>query len=116
MNFDTGTVVILVLGAALAGLLVGVLPFWRRIIGGGHLLPVRQFLRRADVSLEGRTALLAELRCELCDERAACMERLKTGAVLAPEHCPNAALLANGRLDQSAFRNDSRSAGRMPAA
>ena len=116
MSFDAGTVAILMLGAALAGLLVGVLPFWRRIMSGGHRLPVWQFLRRGDVSLEGRTALLAELRCELCDERAACLERLKTGAVLAPEHCPNAALLASGRLDQSALRNDSRSAGRMPAA
>src|SRR6185295_5735410 len=102
MNFDAGTVAILVLGAALAGLLAGVLPFWRRIMGGDHRLPVWQFLRLRHDSLEGRTALLAELRCGLCDERAACLERLKSGAVLAPEHCPNAALLASGRLDQSA--------------
>jgi len=116
MSFDFGTVVVLMVAAALAGLLVGVLPVWRRLMSGDHRLPVWQFLRRGDVSPEGRTALLAELRCELCDERAACLERLKTGAVLAPENCPNAALLEGGRLDQSFFTKDSRSAGRMPAA
>jgi hypothetical protein len=106
----------LAIAAVLAGLLVGILPGWRRLMGDGHRLPVWLFRRRTDVPLEARAVLLAEMRCELCGERDACLRRLKGWAAQPPEHCPNAALFEGGRLDQSFLTKASRSAGRMPAA
>lgn len=116
MSLDFGTVAFLMLAAVLAGLLIGVLPAWRQMMGGGRRLPVWLFLRRQDASLDGRAALDAEIRCAVCGERAGCLERLKAGSAQPPENCPNAALFESGRRDQSFLRNASRSAGRMPAA
>ena len=116
MNFDAGTVAVLVVAAALAGVLVGILPVWRRSIGGGHRLPVWLFRRGTDTPLEPRAALLAEMRCDLCGEQDACLERLKAGAAQPPAHCPNAALFEGARPDQCFLTKASRSAGRMPAA
>lgn len=116
MSFEPGTVVVLALAVALAGLLVGLLPGWRSVVSAGHRLPVWTFLRRQTASLENHPALHAELRCALCGEQAECAERLKAGAVQPPESCPNAALFAAGRSDQSALEKESRSAGRIPAA
>ena len=116
MSFDAGTVVILALAAALAGLLLGLLPGWRRVVGAGHQLPVWSFLRRQAASLGSRAALQAELRCALCGEQAECAKQLKAGAMQPPENCPNAALFAAGSADQSVLTKESRSAGRIPAA
>ena len=79
MSLDLGTVAVLVVVSALAGLLIGILPAWRRIASSGHRLPIRLFLRGKGESLVGPSALLAEIRCEVCGERAACLERLKAG-------------------------------------
>ncbi len=95
MNLDFGTVAVLVLAAALAGLLVGILPAWRGIVGSGYRLPIRLFLRGKGESLVGQSALLAEMRCQVCGERAACLERLKAGIAQPPGNCPNAALFAS---------------------
>jgi hypothetical protein len=92
VSFDFGTVVVLMLAAALAGLLIGVLPVWRRMMSGGQRPPLWLFPRGRHDSLEGRAALLARMRCEVCGERAACLERLKAGIAQPPANCPNAAL------------------------
>ena len=48
MSFDFGTIAVLMLAAALAGLLIGILPVWRRLMGAGHRrLPVWLFLIQA---------------------------------------------------------------------
>ena len=117
MSVDSGTIAVLVVAAALAGVLVGILPAWRRVMGGGHRrLPVWLFRHGTCAPLEYRAARLAAIRCELCGERDACMERLKAWAAQPPAHCPNAALFEGARFDQSFLTNASRSAGRMPAA
>lgn len=83
MSFDLSTVIVLMLAAALAGALLGVLPEWRRLTGGG--LPIHRHLGTDDLPLE------AELRCALCSGRERCARRA------APlEDCPNAALFRKG--------------------
>jgi hypothetical protein len=78
--FDASTVIVLMLAAALAGALLGVLPEWRRLMNGG--LPIHKHLRRgASAPFE------AELRCALCAGRQECAQQ---AAPLAD--CPNAAL------------------------
>jgi hypothetical protein len=79
MTFDASTVIVLMLAAALAGVLLGVLPEWRRLMGGG--LPIHRHLRT------GRPSLEAELRCALCAGR----ERCATRSAPLPD-CPNQAL------------------------
>ena len=79
-GLDAATVFVLLLAAALAGALVGVLPEWRRLMSGD--LPIRRHLA-AEASFDAR------LRCALCAGRAACARR----AAPLPE-CPNAALFS----------------------
>jgi hypothetical protein len=79
MTFDLSTVIVLMLAAALAGALLGVLPEWRRLMGGG--LPIHRHLGVERLPFE------AELRCALCSGRERCARR---AAPLAD--CPNAAL------------------------
>ena len=94
MVFDASTVVVLMVAAALAGALLGVLPEWRRMMNGG--LPIHKHLRRgASVPLE------AELRCALCAGRQECARR----AAPLPD-CPNAAL----------FRKDASGKTAVPTA
>ncbi len=91
MSLDLGTFAVLMIAAALAGLLIGILPTWRQM-GSGHRLPVWGFLTRQSAPLDGRTALQAEMLCSLCGAKTECVERLKAGAVQPAENCPNAAL------------------------
>jgi hypothetical protein len=94
MTFDAPAVIVLMLAAALAGALLGVLPEWRRMMNGG--LPIHKHLRRAaSVPLE------AELRCALCAGRQECARR----AAPLPD-CPNAAL----------FRKDASGKTAVPTA
>lgn len=81
MTFDAPTVVVLMLAAGLAGLLLGVLPEWRRLMGG--TLPIRKHWG----SQTGAPPFEAELRCALCSGR----ERCATRATPLPD-CPNQAL------------------------
>ena len=88
---DPGTFVVLVLAAALAGLLIGILPDWRRMIG--RRLPVHAFLRRQGEPLDGRAAQQAELRCAMCGAKAQCEQRLAAGERSPIAGCPNPELL-----------------------
>jgi hypothetical protein len=81
MTFDAPTVTVLMLAAALGGVLLGVLPEWRRLMGG--TLPVRKHWRS---ETEG-PPFEAELRCALCSGREKCAARAKP----LPD-CPNTAL------------------------
>ena len=69
MTFDAPTVTVLMLAAALGGVLLGVLPEWRRLMGG--TLPVRKHWRS---ETEG-PPFEAELRCALCSGREKCAAR-----------------------------------------
>lgn len=95
MTFDASTVIVLMLAAALAGALLGLLPEWRRMMNGG--LPIHRHLRRAGAS----AAFEAELRCALCAGRQECARR----AAPLPD-CPNAAL----------FRKDASGKTAVPTA
>ena len=91
ITVNTGTLILLLLAAGLAGALVAVLPAWRRF--AGHGLPVWRFLaRRRGASVEGPAALQAEIRCALCETQARCRHLLAAGAEAPPAGCPNAAL------------------------
>lgn len=81
MTFDTSTVIVLMLGAALAGVLLGVLPEWRRLMGGA--LPIHKHWGHDTEA----PPFEAELRCALCSGREKCATR----ATPLPD-CPNAAL------------------------
>ncbi|HEX6318988.1 MAG TPA: hypothetical protein VFZ84_08930 [Burkholderiales bacterium] len=80
MTFDASTVIVLMLAAALAGALLGVLPEWRGLSGA---LPIHRYLRRTGAS----APFEAELRCALCAGRQECAQRATPLA-----DCPNAAL------------------------
>jgi hypothetical protein len=88
---DPGSFMVLVLAAALAGLLIGVLPDWRRMVG--HRLPIDAFLRRQGARVDGRAALHAEIRCAMCGAKAQCEQRLGAGARSPIAGCPNSELL-----------------------
>ena len=81
MTFDTSAVIVLMLAAALAGVLLGVLPEWRRLMSGA--LPIRRFWRKGAEA----PPFEAELRCALCAGREKCATR----ATPLPD-CPNTAL------------------------
>ena len=81
MTIDISTVIVLILAAALAGALVGVLPEWRRLMSGD--LPIRKHLHPGHES----PAFEATLRCALCAGRQACAKR----SAPLPD-CPNGAL------------------------
>lgn len=93
MIFDFGTVAVLILAAALAGLLLGLLPSWRRMMNGDHTLPMWVFLRRRHAGVDGRAALQAEMRCALCGQKAECERQLATGADSPIPGCLNSKLL-----------------------
>ena len=90
---DSSAFIALLLAAALGGVLIGILPAWRRLMGGGPDLPVWGFLRRRGIGLETVPTLQAELRCEVCDSKAQCKRLLAEGGDV-PAHCPNAELFA----------------------
>jgi hypothetical protein len=95
MSLDPATIGVLVAAVVLAGVLIGILPVWRRAVGAGRRLPFWRFRRDAVAPVEGRAAFLAEVRCALCGEQAACLERLRTGIAQPPADCPNAALISS---------------------
>lgn len=84
---DAATVFALLLASALAGALLGVVPTWRRTLGGGGDLPIRRMLAARGES----PTLEAELRCALCAGRLICLKRKSP----LPD-CPNAALFRTG--------------------
>ena len=86
-----GAFMVLVFAAALAGLLIGILPDWRRMIG--HRLPIQGFLRRQGARLDGRAVVHAEMGCAMCDAKAQCEQRLAAGADSPVAGCPNSELL-----------------------
>ena len=99
-TFDVATIVLLMVGSAILGALVAILPDWRRVMVGGRNVPLWKFLARyglnrgdLEASLGTRAAADAELRCAVCGARAECVERLAAdrGPVA---HCPNMALLS----------------------
>ena len=94
ITIDTSTFIALLLAAAIAGALLGILPAWRRLMTGGRDLPVWGFLRRRGAGVEGRAALQAEMRCEMCDSKAQCRLLLANGADAPVTGCPNAKLFA----------------------
>jgi hypothetical protein len=87
LTMDVSTFFVLMLGSALAGALVAVLPEWRRLVNGG--LPIHRHLQGSGVA----PSVEAELRCALCAGREACARR-----AVPLEDCPNAALF---RIDAS---------------
>jgi hypothetical protein len=89
ITIDTSTFIVLILAAALGGALVGVLPAWRRVVGGGQGLPVWGFLRRRGTRLERAAALAVEIRCEMCDSKARCGLLLAAGERTPGAPCPN---------------------------
>jgi hypothetical protein len=93
VTLETGTLVLLLLAAALAGALLSVLPVWRRVSDDSRHLPVWRFARRSGRSLEGAAALQAELRCALCDKKEQCRLLLATGSETPLSGCPNLELL-----------------------
>jgi hypothetical protein len=93
ISLDAGTVTVLMLASALAGLLVGILPAWRRLMSGGQRLPVWAFLRRRGFGVDGRAAVRAETRCALCGAKAQCEQLLAAGADSPVPECPNLKLL-----------------------
>lgn len=93
ITIDASAFVALLLAAALGGALVGVLPAWRRLMGGATDLPVWGFLRRRGIGLGTIPVLQAELRCEVCDAKVQCRRLLAQGESV-PADCPNAELFA----------------------
>jgi hypothetical protein len=86
------TLFVLLLAAALAGVLAGVVPAWRRVWSARDL-PVRSFACRRGVALERVERLGAELHCGMCQSKGLCGRLLATGAKSPPAGCPNARLL-----------------------
>lgn len=93
-SLSPGALMVLVSAAAIAGLLIGILPDWRRMIG--HRLPVQGFLRRQGARVDGRAVLHAEMGCAMCDAQSKCERRLAAGADSPVAGCPNSALLKEG--------------------
>ena len=94
ISIDAGTVTVLMLASALAGLLVGILPAWRRLMSDGQRLPVWAFLRRrGSAGVEARAVAQAEVRCTLCGAKAQCEQLLAAGADSPVPECPNLELL-----------------------
>lgn len=91
ITVHTGTLVVLLVAAALVGALVAVLPAWRRLADLSRL-PVWTFLWRRETNVEGVAALQAEIRCALCDSQPRCRRLLAAGADAPHADCPNAAL------------------------
>jgi hypothetical protein len=92
ITLDTTTFFVMILGAAIVGALLGVLPAWLRLTNGADALPVWAFLRRRRVAPERHAAFHAELRCEMCDSRVQCTRLLAEGIDLPAAGCPNGAL------------------------
>jgi hypothetical protein len=90
-HLDGNALFVLLLAAALAGVLGGVVPAWRRVWSDRDL-PVRSFARRRGVALERTDRLGAELRCGMCQSKALCGRLLAMGAKSPPAGCPNARL------------------------
>ncbi len=89
---EPGTLMALLAAAAIAGLLVGILPDWRKLVG--HRLPIHAFLRRQGAQVDDRDALVrAEMRCAVCEASAQCERRLAAGADSPLAGCPNSELL-----------------------
>ena len=93
ITLDTSTFIVLLLAAALAGVVLAVLPAWRARRESARTLPVRALLQRRGIAPSRRAALQAELRCELCDAQAECRQLLAEGVDLPAAGCPNGALL-----------------------
>lgn len=100
ITIDASAFVALLLAAALGGALVGVLPAWRRLMGGAADLPIWGFLRRRGIGLGAIPVLQAELRCEVCDAKEQCRRLFAEGAGV-PAQCPNAELFAAPRAAAS---------------
>ena len=97
ISIDASALIALLLAAALGGVLIGILPAWRRLMEGGPDLPLWGFLRRRGIALETFPVLQAELRCELCGSKPQCKRLLAEGGDAPPAHCPNAELFAAPR-------------------
>jgi len=93
ISVDAGTVAVLMLASVLAGLLIGILPAWRGMKSGGQRLPVWAFLRHKGAVVEGRAAVLAEMRCVLCGTKVQCQRLLAAGADSPVPECPNLEML-----------------------
>lgn len=86
VTLDSGTFILVILAAALAGALASVLPAWR----GTRKVPVWGFLQRRSATLDPVAALQAELRCETCSAKLRCQKLLADGADTPASGCPNA--------------------------
>lgn len=98
-TFDISNAIVLLLAAALAGLLVALLPAWRRIMAHGRELPLWKFTRSMGATRDAlarrigeRAVSEAEMRCGACAADEECAQRLMKPAATPPAHCPNAAL------------------------
>jgi hypothetical protein len=92
VSVDATGVVVLMLAAALTGLLFGVGTAWRGVQREMREAPVQAALRRlGGGTLTAREVRNAEVRCALCPARGSCAGRLRRGEPLPPE-CPNRAL------------------------
>jgi len=91
ITLDTGSFILIILAAALAGALASVMPAWQGM-RGGRGLPVWTFLRQRGSSIGHVAALQAELRCETCNAKLRCKQALADGADAPPAECPNGAL------------------------
>lgn len=91
--------IVLLLAAALMGLLIALLPAWRRIMAHGNELPVWKFsgsmgaTRDAATRCIGHRAVLeAEMRCGACAAQKQCEQRLTRPGATPVAYCPNAEL------------------------
>ena len=101
MTFNAAPITALFLAAALAGALLAILPFWRRLQRTADL-PLWKFLRRDGVvrhflveDLGERAVREAELRCGVCAAQKECTHRLAREQTQPLAHCPNSALFPN---------------------
>lgn len=94
-TLDAAGIVVLLLGAALLGLLIGVGSGWRELQRGMRNAPVQYLAGGAGRTLSGRQLRDAEVRCALCPVKAACRAVLERGGELPPE-CPNRILFEKG--------------------
>lgn len=90
-TLDAAGIVVLLLAAALLGLLIGAGSGWRQLQRGMRDAPVQLAIRASGGVLSARTARDAEVRCTLCPMKAACRAILESGQPL-PADCPNATL------------------------
>jgi hypothetical protein len=96
---DYSTLFVLIIACVLSGLMLGLLPTWRRMMTEGGELPIWHFLPRngirraeAEKRLGPRGILHAELRCTLCGVKSQCLQRLAEGEDTPVAQCPNAEL------------------------